>query len=195
MGPHTLRTSAAPCLTPRSPGLGPCTPRMSAAPCPDLWEPRAGPLPPMDTCSPLPGAPRDGPPRLAGLCSSSTSSSVGSGWLPLGPTWSRAGLGLPVPGAGSPSPSQRALHHPHHLPYPGRSLPPPASTRWRTVPPWPPPWWHRPMAWAPGPPPAALSAPRAWTCPLSPRHGLGVSPLPKDCTGPRLPRDCRHLPD
>lgn len=192
---------AAPCLDPREPRDGPPHPVDLCSPLPDPQEPRAGPLHPTDVCSPLPrpvGAkgwastphghlqppawtPGSGPGVGPHTWQGSAAPPPAAPWVrlaPLGPhspqpTWSRAWRGPPIRGAGSPPRSPRGLHHLHHLPYPGRSLPPPASicalrAGRRTVPPQPPLWWDRLMAWASSPPPPGLSAPWACTCPRSP---------------------------
>lgn len=132
------------------------TPWTPAAPCLDPWEPR------------------DGPPHLAGFCSSPTSSSMGhtgSLWAPQPP----GHLDLPFLVLEAPHPDSRVCTTRTtclipvgvcHLRLP---CPPGWTKDLTTWPhPGPTPWWDRLMVWAPGPPPTGLSAPWAWTCPCSP---------------------------
>lgn len=129
----------------------------------------------------------------------------GSGWLPLDPTapsppGAGHGVDLPFVVLEAPHPSPRGLHHLHHLPYPGRSLPPPASicalrAGQRTVPP-------QPLTVVGQTDGLGLQPPTPWSVsslglhmpPQPPAMDSGCPPCRRIAPVPDSPRDCHRLP-
>lgn len=192
MGPHSLWTSAAPCLI--------------------AQEPRAGPLHPTDVCSPLlrpvvakgwattPHGHLQLPARTSGaqrwaptpdrVLQLPHQQLCGSCWLSLSPTASsppgaEQGTDLPFLVLEAPYPDSRVcttcttclipvgVCHLRLLSVPSgldEGLGNPGST----------PWWDRLMVWALALHPLVSHLPVPGHALAAPRHGLGVPPMPTD---------------